>query len=56
MKKVGHNFTNMSDKVLLDVLEKAEKRAKEAMTKIGMADELIGNNKWDVPPMCSNLL
>lgn len=46
----------MTEKAIYTVLERAENRAKEAISSLGMADEMKKHNMWETPPICKNIL
>ena len=60
-KKKGHGEVMPFDWILTDediffALKEAEERAKSAVSKFGMADELKRVNKWEIPPKPSNIM
>lgn len=60
-RKVGHGINQeyslaLSDQDIHDLLAKDEARAKEVVNTLGMAEDLIKNNKYDTPPICTNLM
>lgn len=60
-KKIGHGILkqhsfNLSDENIHDIFKKAEMRAKEMASKLGMVDALQKNKMWDTPPIATNLL
>ena len=51
---IQHSF-NMRNDDLFKIMKKAEERAKNSITELGMSDDLKKSKMWEVPPLPSNM-
>ena len=60
-KKIGHGqqnaqlFSHLTDDLIHDILEKAERQAKEAMSILGIAAKLDKNKMFETRPITKNI-
>ena len=47
---------NISNEQIHTILNKADKKAKESITELGMDEILKANNVWDIPPLRYTLM
>ena len=51
---IQHSF-NMRNDDIFKIMKKAEERAKNSITELGMSDDLKKSKMWEVPPLPSNM-